>query len=105
MNLNDATRMIDGGVKFGDVFPFLDDPEGDGDKLRAHFCWGPGGRPAAAVSVRPAKPAGLMPKAVETARAMGYEGDPCGNCGALKMKRTGPCLTCDACGQSSGGCS
>jgi predicted RNA-binding Zn-ribbon protein involved in translation (DUF1610 family) len=31
-----------------------------------------------------------------------YDGNPCPQCGALMMKRTGPCLTCDACGFNTG---
>lgn len=32
-------------------------------------------------------------------------GDVCTSCGAAAMVRTGTCLTCQACGTSSGGCS
>lgn len=103
MTIADGLRMIDAGVKFGDVYPFLDDPGRDGDALRERFCWGsaePG--PAAA---RPA-PAGMVPEAARRAREQGYEGDPCGNCGSFKMLRTGgPCCTCQECGVPSGGCS
>lgn len=38
------------------------------------------------------------------ARAMGYSGDFCDFCGSTKMLRTGTCLTCEDCSQSSGGC-
>ena len=36
------------------------------------------------------------------ARAMGYEGDPCGECGALTLVRNGTCLKCNTCGATSG---
>lgn len=32
-------------------------------------------------------------------------GDICVDCGSSMMVRTGTCLTCQACGSSSGGCS
>lgn len=38
----------------------------------------------------------------EIARAHGYTGDPCGTCGALRLKRNGACLVCDACGTTTG---
>ncbi|MGE3714163.1 MAG: vitamin B12-dependent ribonucleotide reductase [Alphaproteobacteria bacterium] len=36
------------------------------------------------------------------ARAKGYEGDPCGDCGNFTMIRNGTCLKCDTCGGTSG---
>jgi ribonucleoside-diphosphate reductase alpha chain len=39
---------------------------------------------------------------VRMARQKGYEGDPCGKCGALTMVRSGACLRCDTCGETSG---
>ena len=38
----------------------------------------------------------------DDARAMGYEGDACGDCGALTMVRNGTCLKCMSCGATSG---
>jgi hypothetical protein len=38
----------------------------------------------------------------ELAFAQGYTGDSCDHCGAMKMKRTGTCLTCEACGTTTG---
>jgi ribonucleoside-diphosphate reductase alpha chain len=40
--------------------------------------------------------------AVEKARYMGYEGDPCPECGALTLVRNGTCLKCDSCGGTTG---
>ena len=37
------------------------------------------------------------------ARQMGFEGDPCDECGQLMMVRNGPCLKCMNCGGPSGG--
>lgn len=34
-----------------------------------------------------------------------YSGDVCHTCGGPNMIRTGTCLTCSDCGDSSGGCS
>ncbi|MCW5939528.1 MAG: vitamin B12-dependent ribonucleotide reductase [Fimbriimonadaceae bacterium] len=39
---------------------------------------------------------------VKVARLKGYEGDPCGECGAFTMVRNGVCLKCDTCGATSG---
>jgi ribonucleoside-diphosphate reductase alpha chain len=36
------------------------------------------------------------------ARAKGYEGDPCGECGHWKLLRNGTCLKCDNCGGTTG---
>jgi ribonucleoside-diphosphate reductase alpha chain len=39
---------------------------------------------------------------VREARLKGYEGDPCGECGAFTLVRNGVCLKCDSCGSTSG---
>ncbi len=39
---------------------------------------------------------------VMEARAKGYEGDPCPECGAMTMVRNGTCLKCMSCGGTSG---
>ncbi len=36
------------------------------------------------------------------AKAFGYEGDPCGECGALTLVRNGTCLKCNTCGTTTG---
>jgi ribonucleoside-diphosphate reductase alpha chain len=36
------------------------------------------------------------------ARLKGYEGDPCGNCGAFTLVRNGVCMKCDTCGETTG---
>jgi len=41
-------------------------------------------------------------QAVLDARAQGYEGDACDECGALTMVRNGSCLKCVSCGSTSG---
>ncbi|MEM6928224.1 MAG: hypothetical protein AAF602_14925, partial [Myxococcota bacterium] len=41
-------------------------------------------------------------QAVLDARAQGYEGDACEECGALTMVRNGSCLKCVSCGSTSG---
>lgn len=37
--------------------------------------------------------------------AAGFTGDICQTCGSPRMIRTGTCLTCQDCGDTSGGCS
>ncbi|MEM9144575.1 MAG: vitamin B12-dependent ribonucleotide reductase [Pseudomonadota bacterium] len=39
---------------------------------------------------------------IAVARAKGYEGDPCGECGNFTLVRNGTCLKCDSCGATSG---
>lgn len=36
------------------------------------------------------------------AQAQGFTGDICGQCGSSQMKRSGTCLTCQACGSTTG---
>ena len=38
----------------------------------------------------------------ETARAKGYSGDPCPDCGSFTLLRAGSCLRCDTCGTTTG---
>jgi ribonucleoside-diphosphate reductase alpha chain len=40
--------------------------------------------------------------AAQKARYMGYEGDPCPECGSLTLVRNGTCLKCDSCGGTTG---
>jgi ribonucleoside-diphosphate reductase alpha chain len=39
---------------------------------------------------------------VRDARAKGYEGDPCGECGNMTLVRNGTCLKCNTCGTTTG---
>ena len=39
---------------------------------------------------------------IRVAKLQGYEGDPCGNCGAFTLVRNGVCLKCNTCGETSG---
>jgi ribonucleoside-diphosphate reductase alpha chain len=41
-------------------------------------------------------------QAVIDAKARGYEGDACDECGAMTMVRNGSCLKCVSCGSTSG---
>jgi ribonucleoside-diphosphate reductase alpha chain len=40
--------------------------------------------------------------AAEQARVLGYEGDPCPECGAMTLVRNGTCLKCNTCGATTG---
>jgi len=46
--------------------------------------------------------AGTKEDRIRIARAKGYEGDPCPECGALTLVRSGACAKCDTCGATSG---
>ncbi|HYD67276.1 vitamin B12-dependent ribonucleotide reductase [Azospirillum sp.] len=39
---------------------------------------------------------------IREAKARGYEGDPCGECGNMTLVRNGTCLKCDTCGSTTG---
>ncbi|WP_207461786.1 vitamin B12-dependent ribonucleotide reductase [Azospirillum sp. SYSU D00513] len=39
---------------------------------------------------------------IREARARGYEGDQCGECGNMTLVRNGTCLKCDTCGSTTG---
>jgi ribonucleoside-diphosphate reductase alpha chain len=39
---------------------------------------------------------------IREARAKGYEGDPCGECGNMTLVRNGTCMKCDTCGSTTG---
>jgi ribonucleoside-diphosphate reductase alpha chain len=39
---------------------------------------------------------------IRVAKAKGYEGDSCGECGNFTLVRNGTCLKCDTCGSTSG---
>jgi len=45
--------------------------------------------------------AAMMDRVAE-ARAKGFEGDPCGDCGNFTLVRNGTCLKCNSCGATSG---
>jgi ribonucleoside-diphosphate reductase alpha chain len=36
------------------------------------------------------------------ARAKGYEGEACGECGNFTLVRNGTCMKCDTCGSTTG---
>jgi ribonucleoside-diphosphate reductase alpha chain len=46
--------------------------------------------------------AGTQAEKIRMARLKGYEGDPCSNCQAMTLVRSGACMRCDTCGQTSG---
>jgi ribonucleoside-diphosphate reductase alpha chain len=56
----------------------------------------------ALVEVTTAKGTGELTAKIREARLKGYEGDPCGNCGAFTLVRNGVCLKCNSCGETSG---
>jgi ribonucleoside-diphosphate reductase alpha chain len=46
--------------------------------------------------------AGSQAERIRVARQKGYEGDPCANCQAMTLVRSGACLRCDTCGATTG---
>ncbi len=85
--LAEAQDAIRAGAKYAAVYPAV--AESDRDALAEWFVHAKG------VPVL-AKPAARKPESVAT-------GNLCPRCGGL-MVRTGTCLTCQSCGDSSGGC-
>ena len=47
-------------------------------------------------------PATSVAERIRLARQKGYEGDPCSKCGQLTLVRSGACMRCDSCGETSG---
>lgn len=86
VTIDDAKRHIEGGAPFGDVFPYV--PSELQEELKDWYC----GRADLPVN-----------RTRVPVRVGDPTGDPCKRCGGL-MVRTGTCLTCQACGESSGGC-
>ena len=50
----------------------------------------------------PIKPMGENQKKVQTAKAQGYTGEQCGNCGSMRVRQNGTCHVCEDCGTTSG---
>ncbi len=81
---------------------------GDDDHHEAQTWHDPDDVPerAAGVAAAVATAVKLAPAPVlserDEARLKGYEGDACGNCGALTLVRNGTCLKCISCGETSG---
>lgn len=48
-----------------------------------------------------ARPSSLV-EGIRDAKAKGYEGEPCPDCGSMTMVRNGTCLKCMSCGATSG---
>lgn len=93
LTVSDACVLIREGHKFGDVAPLLSE-DAARDQLREWYVRADG------VPVNPVRPAAAPPAAPKVKTATG---DLCATCGGL-MVRTGTCLTCQGCGNSSGGC-
>ncbi len=53
-------------------------------------------------SAPPQRPLGESQKKVMTAKAQGYTGEQCGNCGSMRVKQNGACHVCEDCGTTSG---
>ena len=45
---------------------------------------------------------GTKEERIRVARQKGYEGDPCSNCQQLTLVRSGACMKCDTCGETTG---
>lgn len=108
VTLEEAKQLVaDHGVRYGDVFPLL--PEGDREPFREWFLHAPGLPNLAARDPAPPSPNGELedddPPAVipiTSARASGYTGDVCQHCQGSRMVRSGACLRCEDCGQTTG---
>jgi ribonucleoside-diphosphate reductase alpha chain len=62
----------------------------------------PNAAPVVAPSRGPTPVAGTAADKIRIAKQKGYEGDPCSNCQQLTMVRSGACMKCDTCGETSG---
>jgi ribonucleoside-diphosphate reductase alpha chain len=61
-----------------------------------------GPRPSVQAASAVATESQKLRKKIAEARLKGYEGDPCGGCGAFTLVRNGTCLKCVSCGGTSG---
>jgi len=57
---------------------------------------------AAAAKPKTQAGGGVVGEKIREAKLKGYEGDPCGECGAFTLVRNGVCLKCNTCGSTSG---
>ncbi|MGF1501384.1 MAG: vitamin B12-dependent ribonucleotide reductase [Paracoccaceae bacterium] len=60
------------------------------------------GTATATIALATGKAGDLRAERAAAARARGYEGDPCGECGNFTLVRNGTCLKCDSCGCTTG---
>lgn len=91
MTPDDARNLVLNGAPFGDVFELL--PEADRPGFREWYLSNPD-LPNLKARTRQKVPVASVPTST---------GEMC-KCGGF-LVRTGTCLTCQSCGQSSGGCS
>lgn len=92
MTLDDAKTHLLAGGWFGQVYDQV--PDGQRAELAA---WYTACNAVPALGARMRVPAGVPVPGPE------LTGDGCKRCGGL-MVRTGTCMTCQGCGDSSGGC-
>jgi ribonucleoside-diphosphate reductase alpha chain len=69
---------------------------------QAEAALGAGHVPATPAAARRGSASTHTATAVQQARWMGYEGDPCPECGSLTLVRNGTCLKCESCGATTG---
>ena len=96
LTLEEAKQALQAGAKFGNVYSELFNVANDGEALKHYFAHGL----HLAKEDRPLREITGVPRD----RVTNYTGDPCSNCGSFLMVRSGTCLTCQACGSTSGGC-
>jgi ribonucleoside-diphosphate reductase alpha chain len=81
--------------------PTYDDDRDDGPTVGTHLLGGDQGG-GVHTSVDGGVHRDIRIQAVLDAKAQGYEGDACAECGAMTMVRNGSCLKCMSCGSTSG---
>jgi ribonucleoside-diphosphate reductase alpha chain len=79
-----------------------DEEEEDADSHRMPMAVGQAGGPVPMRAATLPAPPVPSPFSSSRARMMGYEGDPCGECGNMTLVRNGTCLKCNTCGATSG---
>ncbi|MXW34550.1 MAG: adenosylcobalamin-dependent ribonucleoside-diphosphate reductase, partial [Chloroflexi bacterium] len=76
-------------------------PEPSGEAASATASAQPAAQAATATSTVPLQMSDTATRTLQ-ARQMGFEGDPCPECGQMMMVRNGTCLKCVSCGATSG---
>ena len=88
LSLDEGKQALSGGARFGMIFPQLEDPNKDGDTLKAFFCYGE-----------------HVQEDSRTIKRIGIYWRPLYDLWKMKMRRSGSCFCCaEACGSTNGGC-
>lgn len=109
LTLHEACNMIDRGVRFGDVYAFLEDQGSDGPQLRYYFTHKKLPEPKTCADEDTPAPVMLprskKPHSMSLTSLNGVTGEVCPQCQGSNVVRDGKCSKCMDCYLSLGNCS